>query len=193
MKIKIISMLLTLSALAAACQSAPSMHGTTFESAAAVEDFTLHTSAADVSLSQFRGKYVILFFGFTHCEDVCPVTLATLREALSTLGTDAERFQVIFISVDYPRDTPQVASEYAQQFNPRFIGASGSKEEIDAAASRFGVSYEFLPADSEGNYEVEHSASVFVLDSNSRLTLTWPYGLTSQELAQDMKNLLKRK
>lgn len=169
----------------------PTFNGSVITPPLPMSDFTLQSDTGPVTLSQFRGKHVILFFGFTHCEDICPVTMAILKKSLSGLGPEAGNFQVIFVSVDPKRDTLQITGEYARLFNPAFLGVTGSVAEIDSVTKQYGISYELLPADANGDYEVEHTASVLVLNEQGELILTWPFGLQPDQIEQDMKAVLK--
>jgi protein SCO1/2 len=171
----------------------PQMNGSAIEPPAAMGDFTLQSGSGDVTLSQFQGQYVILYFGYTSCPDVCPTTLAGLREALSRLGDKASQFQVIFVSVDPGRDSPAYASTYASRFNSAFLGLTGSAETIGVVAKQFGIFYKLNPADASGFYTVDHTASVLVLNPSGSLVLTWPYGLQPDQLEEDMRVLLKKK
>ncbi|NCP86511.1 MAG: hypothetical protein CO094_02900 [Anaerolineae bacterium CG_4_9_14_3_um_filter_57_17] len=171
----------------------PRWNGSHISPPAPMPGFSLQSAAGAVDLQQFAGKYVILYFGYTGCPDVCPTTLAGLREALRRLGANADKFQVIFVSVDPARDTPQIASAYAARFNPAFLGLTGSAEEIAATAKAFGVYYKLNDPDPKtGFYTVDHSASVLVLDRQGALILTWPYGLTPVEIEEDLRNLLRQ-
>lgn len=171
----------------------PQWRGSHLAPPAPMPAFSLQSAAGTVNLQQFAGKYVILYFGYTGCPDVCPTTLAGLREALGRLGADAQQFQVIFISVDPARDTPQIASAYAARFNPAFLGLTGSPQQIAATAKDFGIYYKLNEPDPKtGFYTVDHSASTLVLDRQGQLILTWPYGLTPAEIEQDLRNLLRQ-
>ena len=107
-----------------------------------VPDFTLNSADGPVSLSDFAGKYVFLYFGYTFCPDICPGTLSNLAAVRKELGDDADKMQVIMVSVDPQRDTPEVLAKYTQHFDPTFIGLTGTKEEIDAAGEPLGIFYE---------------------------------------------------
>jgi len=156
-------------------------------------DFTLHSESGPVNLSDFRGKYVVLYFGYTRCPDVCPDSLAKLRQALSELKDGEDRFQVIFISVDYKSDTPETATGYARVFNPNFVGVTGSQEEIESVAKDFGIFYQLNESDpNSGAYTVDHTATTLVLDPNSNLILTWLYGMDPDQIADDMRTLIKK-
>lgn len=170
----------------------PVMNGSAIDPPVPVGDFSLQSGAGPVTLSQFRGKYIILYFGYTSCPDVCPTTLAALRESLSRLAERAAEFQVIFVSVDPGRDSPEYASVYASRFDPAFLGLSGTPAEIDAVARQFGIFYQLNPPDDSGFYTVDHTASTLVLDRQGNLALTWPYGLQPDQISDDMRALLKK-
>lgn len=170
----------------------PTMNGSAIDPPVDVGDFTLQSGQGPVRLASFAGKYVVLYFGYTSCPDVCPTTLAALRESLSRLGERAAEFQVIFISVDPQRDSPEYASVYASRFDPAFIGLSGSQTEIDAVTRQFGIFYQLNPPDDSGFYTVDHTATTLVLDRQGNLALTWPYGLQPDQITEDMRNLLKK-
>ncbi len=157
------------------------------------DGFTLHSEAGPVRLSDFRGKYVVLYFGYTRCPDVCPTTLAKLRQAFADVPEAAERVQVLFISVDYKSDTPQTAHGYARLFHPTFIGLTGSQAEIEAAAKAFGIFYKLNDPDPEsGAYTVDHTATTLVVDPQGNLILTWMYGMEPDQIAADLRTLLKK-
>ncbi len=152
-------------------------------------DFTLESADGPVSLSQFQGKYVALFFGYTNCTDVCPLTMSYLAQTIKNLGNKAKRVQVIFVSVDYPRDTPTITSNYAKKFDPNFIGVTGSQAQIQKVTSDYYVSYSFGTPDANGDYEVNHTALVMLLDPQGRLVLTWN-GNQPSDMTSDLTNFL---
>lgn len=182
---------LTLSALLiSACVPKPSYNGAVIDPPLDMPDFTLQSAHGPVTLSDYAGKHVALFFGYTRCEDTCPITMANLNYAVDGLGDKASDFQVVFVSVDYQRDTPETASQYAQVFNPAFVGVSGTQDEIDKVTGDFGIYYLFGAPDAHGNYDVEHTSSVLVLDPDRKLVLTWPEGTTPEQIRQDMQTLV---
>lgn len=136
-------------------------------------DFALEGPQGPVRLSQFQDKVVLLFFGFTHCPDVCPTTLLALKRAYERL-TPEERaqVQVVFVSVDPERDPPEVADRYAKAFHPSFLGLSGSPEAVREAAQAFGVFYQKSQYQGPGNYLVDHTATTFVVQ-NGKLVLLY--------------------
>ena len=145
------------------------------------------------TLADFRGKAVVLSFGFTHCPDVCPTTLADLAGVMKTLGKDAERVQVLFISVDPERDTPEVLSKYVPAFDPRFLGLSGDAAATQRAAKEFKIFYEKRPGGAPGAYTVDHAAQSYVIDPQGRLRLLVRQDRIAQDLAEDLRALLKEK
>ncbi|MGL5445922.1 MAG: SCO family protein [Rhabdaerophilum sp.] len=116
----------------------------------------------------FMGKPKLVFFGFTHCPDVCPTTLLEITNRLEKLGAAANRIQVLFISADPERDSPGQMAEYISSFDPRIVGLTGSQAEIDAVAKAYRAIVRRVP-NTEGGYTVDHTASVFMMDSNDRL------------------------
>lgn len=141
------------------------------------------------SLADFRGKVVAVFFGFTHCPDVCPTTLAEMAQVLSELGPDAQRVQVLFITVDPDRDTPEVLKQYVPSFNPGFLGLSGDSDAIARTAKEFKVFYQKQPLPG-GGYSVDHSAGTYIFDPAGRLRLYASYGRGAPALLHDIRILL---
>jgi len=141
-------------------------------------------------LADFRGKVVVLFFGFTHCPDVCPTTLAEFNAALQQLGDAAKRVQVLFVTVDPERDTPEVLGAYVTAFNTDFLGLTGTPEQIAKVAREFKVIYQKAEGSQPGSYSVDHSAGTFVFDEQGRLRLYASYGLGSEAIAKDIGRLL---
>jgi len=145
------------------------------------------------SLQDFRGKVVVLFFGYTHCPDVCPTTLAEMAQVMKKLGSEADRVQVLFVTVDPERDTPEVLSHYVPAFDPRFLGLYGDAEATRRAAKEFKVFYEVKKGATPGEYTVDHSAGSYVLDTKGRLRLFVGYGRVGvDDLASDIRSLLRQ-
>jgi protein SCO1/2 len=179
---------LALLCLVAACDRGPpvkDIEAIDVGSDAYPTDFTLtdHRGKA-VRLSDFRGRIVALFFGFTQCPDVCPTTLSDFAQVNRNLGRDAERLQVLFVTIDPERDTQQLLAEYIPAFDARFIGLRGSPEEIRRVADGFKVTYRKIPA-REGNfYTLDHTAYVFLFDKTGRLRLKVPHGQSAEALTR---------
>jgi len=141
------------------------------------------------TLAEFRGKVVVIFFGFTHCPDVCPTTLAELAQVAKELGNDAEKLQVLFVTVDPERDTPAMLRRYVPSFNPNFLGLYGDAAATARAAKEFKIFFKKQPI-SGGDYSVDHSAGTYVLDPQGRLRLFAPYGAGAPALLHDIRILL---
>ncbi|KPV41043.1 hypothetical protein AN478_03715 [Thiohalorhabdus denitrificans] len=118
---------------------------------------------ATVRGADYRGKVTLVYFGFTHCPDVCPATLANVRQALGRLGEEkADRVRVLFVTVDPERDTREVLRSYVRAFGPRFVGLRGNREQLDAFTKRYRVAYGYGEPDAHGNYDVSHSTGLFI-------------------------------
>ncbi len=143
------------------------------------------------TLADFRGKAVVIFFGYTQCPDVCPSTLAELAEVMRQLGPDADRVQVLFVSVDPERDTQELLSHYVPAFDPRFIGLFGDAEATARTAKAFRVFYQKVPGKTPGSYTVDHTAGSYVYDPQGRLRLFIKHGTGPEPIVHDLKALLK--
>lgn len=151
---------------------------------------TDHTGRA-VTLETFRGKLVVLFFGYTHCPDVCPTTLSDMAQAFALLpAQEVERVQVLFVSIDPQRDTPEILKAYVPHFHPSFLGLYGTPEAVAAAAREFKVVYRRHDTPGEIGYLVDHSAGSYVLDTRGRLRLYQPFGQPPEAIAHDLRLLL---
>lgn len=166
-------------------------HGTVLQSPQPAADFTLQSVDGPVSLSDLRGKYVVLFFGYTTCPDVCPATMSVLGQAMQKLGRKVDKVQVVMVSVDPERDTPEKMAKYISHFGENFLGLTGTPEEIAHVAALYGVFYEKEESDSAAGYLVTHTASTLVLDDQGRLVLVWPFGVTADEVADDLRHLVR--
>jgi protein SCO1/2 len=141
-------------------------------------------------LADFRGKAVVLFFGFTHCPDVCPTTLADLAGVMQTLGPEADLVQVLFISVDPERDTPEALAKYVGAFDPRFIALRGDLAATQRVAKEFKIYFE--KRKQGDSYTVDHSAQSYVLDAQGRLRLLVRHDRLAQDLPDDLRTILKQ-
>ncbi len=148
------------------------------------------TSGKIRTLADFKGKAVILFFGYTHCPDVCPTTMAELSQALQQLGPDAARVQLLFVTVDPARDTSDVLSQYVSAFNPSFIGLRPSDAQLAKAASDFRVYYAKAPGKTPDGYTMDHTAASYVFDPSGKLRLFARDGQGVQPWVHDLKLLL---
>ena len=142
------------------------------------------------TLADWRGKVVVVSFGFTHCPDVCPTTLADLAKAIRQLGNDAGNVQVLFVTVDPKRDTDEVLAQYVPNFHPSFVGLRGNAAATESATKAFHVYAKERAGSSPDSYTVDHSSQTFVLDREGRLRLILPYGAKPEAMASDLKVLL---
>jgi len=168
-------------------------YGVPVNGTAPVADFELDsTLGKPLALSDFADRYAVLYFGYTTCPDICPTTLADLGKAEQLMGAAAERMQVIFITVDPERDTPERLRNYLAYFSPNFIGMSGSLEETERIASQLGVVYEKrYHSDSATDYLMDHTATVIVLDPQRRPQIIFPYGVTGEQMASDLLAVIR--
>ena len=142
------------------------------------------------TLADFRGKVVVMFFGFAQCPDVCPTTLAELATVAKELGKDADRLQVLFVTVDPERDTPEVLRQYVPSFDPRFLGLYGDAEATARTAKEFKIFYQKQPLKGSSTYSVDHSAGTYIFDREGRLRLYARYGAGAALLLHDIRILL---
>ncbi|MEO8101429.1 MAG: SCO family protein [Betaproteobacteria bacterium] len=143
------------------------------------------------TLADFRGKVVIMFFGYTQCPDVCPTTLSDMRQVAQKLGVDAARFQVLFVTVDPRRDTQDLLAKYVPAFNPGFIGLYGDDAAIDKVAKDFKIVHQIQEGKSPESYTVAHTAASLVFDPQGTLRLFIAYGMEVDKITADIKLLLK--
>ena len=154
-------------------------------------DFSLtDPSGARRTLADYRGKVVAVFFGYTQCPDVCPTTLSDMAQVKKKLGPDGDKLQVIFITVDPERDTPQVLAQYVPGFDPSFIGLYGTSDEIAKTAKEFKVFYQKTPGKTPTSYTMDHSAGTFVYDKEGHLRLFLKQGGSVDSVAADLKKLM---
>ncbi|MFH1869439.1 MAG: SCO family protein [Pseudomonadota bacterium] len=144
-------------------------------------------------LADFKGKAVVLFFGYTQCPDVCPTTLSTMRDAMALLGEDAKRVQVLFATVDPARDTPQLLAQYVPAFHPSFLGLYADEKGIAALTKDFKVFYAKQPGSTPGSYSIDHSTGSFAFDPQGKLRLLLRHGEAPANIAADLKLLLAGK
>jgi len=178
--------------MTAACSDAPpafrstDITGADYGKALVLDDHT----GKPRTLADFRGKVVTVFFGYTQCPDVCPSSLSTMSEVMRQLGADADRVQVLFVTVDPERDTPALLSEYMPVFDSRFLGLLGDLEKTAAVAKDFRVFYRKSGDIEGGHYTVDHSAGTYVFDPSGKLRLYVKHGETADNIAADIRQLL---
>jgi protein SCO1 len=191
--VRLLSLILAAVALGGCSGSGPSFKNTDITGADYGKDFTLtdHTGKAR-TLADFRGKVLVVFFGYTHCPDVCPTTLADLKIAKEQLGRDGARLQVVFVTVDPERDTRELLANYVPAFDPSFLGLYGDVAGTARVAKEFKVFYQKVPGKTPASYTVDHTAGSYVFDSQGRLRLFVRPG-NIQNLVADLKTLLTAK
>jgi protein SCO1/2 len=158
-------------------------------------DFALQGSnGAPIKMSQFRGKVVALAFGFTYCPRICPVTLANLTKVAASLdATATANFQVVFVTVDPDRDSPARMREFLDFFNPKFLGATGTAEQLEAVQKAYGImARRALSENKKLGYEVHHSSFIYLIDQEGQLRLLVPFGKPPEDVAHDVRLLLKK-
>jgi protein SCO1 len=155
-------------------------------------DFSLTETSdgARVHGKDFQGHVVLLYFGYTHCPDVCPTTLSHLGRAVAALGPQAEQVRILFVSVDPARDTLAQLKAYVATFGPQVVGLRGSQDEIKALTKRYRVSYGYGKPDTHGDYEVSHSSAVYVFDREGEVRLLADSTAESGVITGDLKRLL---
>lgn len=166
-------------------------NGTPIQSVMAATEFTLTSADGPVSLSDYRGKLVLLYFGYTFCPDVCPTTLSDVNRALAQLGDKAEDVQLIMVSVDPARDTPEKLTEYVEFFNPTFVGVTGPDDEVRQVATLYGIWYEAHEEEGASGYLVDHTATLNVIDEEGHLKLLIGYGTGADAIAADLDYMLR--
>jgi protein SCO1 len=183
--------LLLIATLAACGAGGPAFQASDISGSSFGRDFELKDPQGRTrTLADFRGKAVVLFFGYTQCPDVCPTTLAALAETMKRLGPDADRVQVLFVTVDPERDTPALLAQYVPAFDPRFLGLYGDADATARTAKEFKVLYQKVTGPS-GNYTMDHSAGTYVFDPQGRLRLYVSNGQGPDVFVHDLRELLK--
>jgi protein SCO1/2 len=142
------------------------------------------------TLEDFRGKVVVLFFGFTHCPDICPTTMTDLKKTMNLLKEKASGIQVIFITLDPARDTEDVLKKFIPTFNSSFLGLTGSESEIDKVTTQFKIFYNKVNDGSKAGYTIDHSAGLYVIDKNGNVKLHISYGEKPEDIASDLEKLI---
>lgn len=175
--------------VAPASATAPALKAGVFEPAREAPAFALRGSdGAELSLARFRGKVVILEFGFTSCPDVCPTTLAALTAARRMLGADGEGLQVVYVTVDPERDDVERLRTYLAAFDPSFVGGTGSAAELEAVRKEYGIAATRVTT--ADGYAFSHSSYTYLIDRAGKLRALMPYGHTSEDYAHDARILL---
>lgn len=187
---------LTLGALASLLTSrpeAPEIEGLLWPQSKALTEFSLEDHHGKAfNLGRLTGRWTLLFFGYTHCPDICPVTLSVLRNAVALMAEaapDTEPPQVVFISVDPKRDSLDHLGAYVSHFNPDFLGVTGSDENLRAFARQLGALFVLSEPDANGDYLVDHTAAIFLIDPRGRLVALFQAPHAADRLARDLPQI----
>jgi protein SCO1/2 len=191
MKAALLAAMLVATGWLSGCDNLPAgFNGINLAGAGFGREFSLtDPDGRERTLADFRGKYVMMFFGYTQCPDVCPTALARAVAVRQKLGVEADRLQVIFVTVDPERDTPVVLKAYTTAFDPTFLGLRGDETRTKEVAGEFRAFYAKVPTGS--SYAMDHSAITYVLDASGRLRLGLQHSLTAEQFAADLQTLMK--
>ena len=144
-------------------------------------------------LGEQQGKVVLIFFGYTYCPDVCPVTLSEFRRIKTRLGKDAENVEFVFVTVDPERDTPERLAKHMANFDPEFVALTGEQEELEQVWKSYGVYREKVETTGASGYLVDHTARVYVVDKAGNWRMTFPFGMEVEKMTQDVAHLLRER
>ena len=174
----------------AAC-SPPPFVGTDIIGADFAKDMSLTDHTGKVrSMADFKGKVVVLFFGYTHCPDVCPTTMIDLKNTMKLLGDKSDQVQVLFITADPERDTQEVLAQFVPSFDKRFIGLHGDVAQTKATLNNFKIFYSKVEGKTPADYMIDHSAGMYAFDKEGKIRLYLAYGMKPADIASDIKKLL---
>jgi protein SCO1/2 len=178
--------------LAACSEPRPSFNAVDITGADYAKDFSLKDVDGKVrTLADFKGKVVVLFFGYAQCPDVCPTTMTEMAQVKQQLGSDGDKLQVLFVTVDPARDTPEVLKAYMGAFDPSFVALIPTADQLVTTAKDFKVYFKKVEGKTPTSYSMDHSASSFVYDTQGRLRLYARYGAGVAPMVSDVKALLK--
>ncbi|MEK7943363.1 SCO family protein [Pigmentiphaga sp. YJ18] len=178
-------------AMLAACEKKPSFNSTDVSGSDLGTDLSLTDSNGQArTLQDFKGKVLVVFFGFVQCPDVCPTTLAEFVQVKNSLGKDGDKVQVAFVTVDPERDTPEILRAYVTQFDPGFLGLRGDADATARVAKSFKVFYAKVPGKEPGSYTMDHTAGVYIYDPEGHLRLFARHNAGVDALASDIRQLL---
>jgi protein SCO1 len=190
--LSLLAMALALAACDKVTQSPPSFKNTDVTGLQYAKDFSLTDhNGVRRSLADFKGKLVLVFFGFTQCPDVCPTTMAQLAAAMKQLGPQADQVQVLMVTVDPERDTAELLKQYVPAFDPRFLGLRGTLEETEQVAKEFKTYFSKVEGKTQGSYTMDHMANVYVFDQSGKVRLYVRPENFGEPLVHDLKQLLK--
>ncbi len=178
--------------MSACSEAKPSFASVDITGASYAKDFELTDHNGKVRhLGDFKGKVVVMFFGYTQCPDVCPTSMAELAEVKKALGADGDKLQGLFVTVDPARDTPEVLKGYMENFDPTFLALYTTPEKLEALAKDFKVYYKRVNGKTDTSYTMDHSAGSYIYDTQGNLRLFTRYGSGAKVLAADIQQLLK--
>lgn len=185
--------LVSILGFAAAVHAADALKAGTFDPPRAAPDFALAGSdGTQMKLSRYRGKVVVLGFGFTNCAYVCPTTLSKLAKAQKKLGAAGKDLQVVYVTVDPERDSPERMRTYLASFDPAFVGATGTPQQLEKVRLDYGIAATKVPTNDPAVYAVDHSAFVYLIDREGRIRAMVPYGKSADDIAHDAAILLEK-
>ncbi len=180
------------SLLAGCAEKKPEFRSVDITGAQHAQDFALpDVNGQTKTLADFKGKAVVLFFGFAQCPDVCPTTMAEIAAVKKSLGKEGEKVTAVFVTVDPERDTPQVLKAYMESFDPSFTALRGTPEQTAALAKYFKIYYKKVEGKTPTSYTIDHTAASFVYDPQGKIRLYTRYGMGAAALTEDLKILLK--
>jgi len=165
--------------------------GSILQSPQPAYEFTLTSADGPVSLSDLRGKVVLIFFGYTFCPDVCPTTLQEMSAVLDLMGKKADQVQPVFVSVDPDRDTPERLKAYLNNLDGRILGITGETALIDEIVTQYGVFYQKRTISESGNYLIDHTATSYLIDPEGYLRVVYPYATPAEGIAKDILFILR--
>jgi protein SCO1 len=183
-------------ALAVGAAENPALRSGVFDPPRRAPDFSLRGSdGSDFKLSRYRGKVIALGFGYTHCPGVCPTTLAFLAKARQKLGAAGKEFQIVYVTVDPERDNEERLRKFLASFDPTFVGATGTPQQLAQVRKEYGISVSdkmFLDAQPRSNYFLDHSSFVYLIDRAGELRAMMPFGVTVDDIEHDAQALLRK-
>ncbi|MGE0073493.1 MAG: SCO family protein [Thiomonas sp.] len=175
----------------AACSKPYAFHGVDITGVPYASGFDLTDfNGKPRTLADFKGKVVVMYFGYTQCPDICPASLQIVAQAMDDLGDKAKDVQFLFVTVDPQRDTPQILKAYVTHFNPSFLALTGTPQQIEQTAKTFKVYYKKVPGQTPGSYTMDHTAGFYVFDREGKIRLFEREGVSAKDLAQDINALL---
>ncbi|MES2069038.1 MAG: SCO family protein [Pseudomonadota bacterium] len=185
-------LLLALTLAACSQDGKPQFKNTDLTGLDYAKDFTLTDHNGKTrTLADFKGKAVVIFFGYTQCPDVCPTTMAEMASVMKQLGPQADKVQVLFVTIDPERDTQALLASYVPAFDPRFLGLFGDKAATDKVAKEFKVFYQKVPGKTPDSYTMDHTAGSYVFDPQGRIRLFLRHGQGAEPIVHDLKLLLQ--